>query len=307
MRVSAGDHVEHFIRKSFIGRNLSRLRSKAPVLYSALRQLYWRVFRIRSRHGLARYQIRAVDRFLNWVPENILRQGVLEVGSDLDAKVMRELRASGCPSVLGVNPYFPDGELAAIAPGLPEGCALARKDMRATGLEDASIGAIFSVSVFEHLLEFDQCLLEMYRILVPGGIVYADFGPIWSSSLGHHVCANVDGARASHWEPKLNPLDNFSHLLKSSEEMEALLVGRVPEALGEAIVDWVYASPDINRLFFEDYLRLIEASPFERVHMDVDREHVPGRILAVLRSRYPGYEMFDVRNVEVVLKKRETA
>jgi hypothetical protein len=89
--------------------------------------------------------------------------------------------------------------------------------------------------------------------------------------------------------------------------MEALLVGRVPEALGEAIVDWVYASPDINRLFFEDYLRLIEASPFERVHMDVDREHVPGRILAVLRSRYPGYEMFDVRNVEVVLKKRETA
>lgn len=305
MKHSVGEQVENLIRKSFVGRNLSRLRGSAPVLYTSLRNLYSNVFRIRSKHGLARYQVRAMNRFLNWVPADILRQGVLEVGSDLDAKVMRELQVKGCSKVLGVNPAFTDIELAEIAPGLPEGCSLARSDMRSTRLADASFGAIFSVSVFEHLLELDRCLMEMHRILVPGGIVYADFGPIWSSSLGHHVFANVDGVQARHWDPKLNPLENFSHLMGSPKEMGASLTGRVSDSMREAVVDWVYNSQDINRLFFEDYLRLINASPFEVVHMDVDREYVPQQVLLALRTRYPGYEHFDVRNVELVLKKRE--
>jgi len=305
IKISIGERIEQIIRKSVIGRNLSRMRKSSPFLYASLRNVYSKLFRIRSQHGLARYQVRSMNRFLNWVPADILRQSVLEIGSDLDAKVIRELRAKGCSNLVGVNPAFTDEELLQIAPSLPEGCVLARSDMRSTGLADASFGTIFSVSVFEHLLEFDRCLMEMHRILVPGGIVYADFGPIWSSSLGHHVFANVDGVQARHWDPKLNPLENFSHLLGSPDEMRASLTGRVSDSMCEAIVEWVYTGNDINRLFFEDYIRLIEASPFELVHMDVDREYVPEQVLSDLRVRYPGYVQFDVRNVELVLKKRE--
>jgi len=307
MNFSVAEHVENFIRKSVIGRNLSRMRNRFPFLYTSLRDVYSKLFRIRSQHGLARYQVRVMNRFLSFVPADILRQGVLEVGSDLDAKVIRELRTKGCTKLVGVNPAFTDNELLQIAPDLPEGCVLARSDMRSTGLADESFGAIFSVSVFEHLLEFDRCLLEMHRILVPGGIVYADFGPIWSSSLGHHVFANVDGEQARHWNPKINPLENFSHLLGSSDEMRASLTGRVSDSMRGAIVDWVYSGHDINRLFFEDYLRLIEVSPFELMHLDVDREYVPEQMLRTLRTRYAGYERFDVRNVEMILKKRENA
>jgi hypothetical protein len=88
-----------------------------------------------------------MNRFLNWVPADILRQGVLEIGSDLDAKVIRELRAKGCSNLVGVNPAFTDEELLQIAPGLPEGCVLARSDMRSTGLADASFGASFGFHV----------------------------------------------------------------------------------------------------------------------------------------------------------------
>ncbi|MFH1235599.1 MAG: class I SAM-dependent methyltransferase [Parcubacteria group bacterium] len=298
------EKIDHLIRKSLIGRNLSRVRERAPGLYGTLRDVYSRLFRIDSSYGLARYQIRAVRRFLEFVPDTVIKNGMLEVGSDLDAKVIRELHAIGCPRVVGVNPAFSSEDLGRINPTLPSGCLLVRADMRDTGLPDESLGALFSVSVFEHLLDFERCLAEMHRILVPGGVVYAEFGPIWSSGLGHHVFANVDGVQARHWDPRLNPLDNFSHLLQTRDEMRKALTGRVSSTrLGEAILNWVYEGQDINRLFFEDYCRLVEQSAFELLHMDTDREHVSGETLATLRKRYPEYRVFDVRNVELLLRK----
>lgn len=303
MSSNINEYVDRFIRKSVIGRNLSRIREKTPGLYGALRNVYSRLFKIDSLNELARYQIRAVRRFLEFVPKEVLLKGVLEIGSDLDAKVIRELHGLGCPRIVGVNPVFSSEDLAKFNPTLPSGCVLQCADMRNTEFLDESFGALFSVSVFEHLLDFERCLSEMYRILVPGGVVYAEFGPIWSSSLGHHVFANVNGEKARHWDPGLNPLENYSHLIKTREEMGQAISGKVSKELCEAILNWVYEEQDINRLFFEDYLRMIEQSPFEVIMMDTDREYISDDILSVLRDRHQEYQVFDVRNVEIVLRK----
>lgn len=303
MSSSVNEYVDRFIRKSVIGRNLSRVREKTPWLYGVLRNVYSRLFHIDSSNKLARYQIRAVQRFLKFVPENVLKKGVLEVGSDLDAKVIRELHGLGCPKIVGVNPVFSQEDLNKFNPTLPTGCKLQCADMRNTNFSDESFGALFSVSVFEHLLDFEQCLSEMHRILIPGGMVYAEFGPIWSSSLGHHVFANVNDEKARHWDPKLNPLENHSHLLQSREAMGREISGKVSVELCEAILQWVYEGQDINRLFFEDYLRMIENSPFEVILMDTDHEYISDDILQALKKRHPEYETFDIRNVEIVLRK----
>ncbi|MCX7164832.1 MAG: class I SAM-dependent methyltransferase [Rhodocyclales bacterium] len=297
------ERVDRVIRQSPLGRHLSRLRKLAPRLYTNLRGAYSSLFSLDSKHGLERYQARALRRFVDIVPEVVRRIGVLEIGSDLDGKVLRELQLTGCNYVTGINTAFSDADLAQISPALPSGCTLKRADMRDTGLPDSSLGAVFSVSVFEHLLDFERCLAEMHRILVPGGIVYAEFGPIWSSGLGHHVCATADGQQARHWDPRLNPLADFSHLLQSRDEMRTTIANRVPPRLEEGILGWVYDSDAINRLFFEDYLRLVEESPFEMIQMSTDREHVAADMLATLRMRHPSYQVFDVRNVELVLRK----
>ncbi|MEP3855630.1 MAG: class I SAM-dependent methyltransferase [Porticoccus sp.] len=297
------EYVDHLIRKTSIGSNLSRIREIAPGLYARLRNIYSRLFRIDSVNDLARYQIRAVRRCLTFAPNEMLNKGVLEIGSDLDAKVIRELHALGCPRVVGANPAFTEEDLARFNPTLPAGCLLQRADMRNTGLPDESFGVLFSVSVFEHLLEFERCLSEMFRILVPGGVVYAEFGPVWSSGLGHHVFANVNEERARHWDPRLNPLKNHSHLLLSHDEMSQYLEGKVSKQLSEQILDWIYEREDINRLFYEDYLRIIEQSPFEVAYRSVDRQYIPEETLAVLRVRHPNYHDFAVRNVELVLRK----
>ena len=298
------ESLDLYIRNSVVGRNLSRLRS-SPKLYGFLRSTYSRLFKIRSKNDLAPYQSKAVHRFVKFVPQDLLRAGVLEVGSDVDAKVIRELNSLGATRIIGINPVFTDEELDRFNPLMPPGCSLARGDMRDTGIPDESIGAVFSVAVFEHLLDFDKCLLEMHRILIPGGMVYAHFGPIWSSSLGHHVYANVGEQKARHWDPSLNPLDDHSHLLLSRQEMGSSIAERVPARLSEEILKWVYESNDSNRLFYEDYVRMFEQSPFEIVHLSPEREHIPEKTKSALDQRHgPTYRTFDVRNAEVLLRKK---
>jgi SAM-dependent methyltransferase len=206
--------------------------------------------------------------------------------------------------VIGINPRFEDQKLAKINPGLPDGCSLRKGDIRSTSFPDNSIGAIFSVGVFEHLLNLELCLAEMHRVLMPGGCVYAEFGPIWSSSLGHHVHAAGEGEESKHSDPTKNPIPDYGHLLMSRSELDDYLKGKVPDALRREIIDWVYDKPNINRLFLEDYLRLMRNSDFELVHIGFDREYISEDLLGRLKNKNPGYRIFDVRNLQVLLRKR---
>jgi SAM-dependent methyltransferase len=209
----------------------------------------------------------------------------------------------GWLEVIGINPEFEESRLPEINLSLPDGCTLRKEDIISTGLADESISAIFSVSVFEHLVDFHLCLSEMYRMLTPGGYVYAEFGPIWSSSLGHHVHATIKGEEARHWDPIRNPVPNYGHLLMQRDEMLKYLREHVSDLLANECVNWIYDYPHINRLFLDDYLRFIDNSKFEVVLMEFDREHVPAEKLIQLRETYPQYRTFDVRNIMLVLRK----
>lgn len=303
--MSFGEYIDQRIRKSFFGARLSQFRSSCPGLYKGLRSCYEKMFLYHTAGELSRYQRRALNQFNQAVPAN-LRSGILlEVGSDLDAKVIKELKGFGWSRVIGINPEFDEGTLNGINAALPKGCELRKGDIRTTGLPDGSVGALFSVSVFEHLNDFDICLSEMSRLLVPGGYVYAEFGPIWSSSLGHHVCAIVGDEEARHWDPTRNPVPNYAHLLLKKEEMLQCLKGRASDALADEIVKWIYEKPYINRLLWEDYQRLLNDSDLEVVSIDFDREHVPSGTLDQLRDKYPGYGMFEIKNVRLVLRKNK--
>lgn len=301
--MALNDYIDSIIRKSLIGKYLSGFRSSNPVAYKRFRSYYERVMKFHSKDGLARYQVNAVKHFSQMVPLNILNNSVLEVGSDLDARVIIALKNAGCREVIGINPEFEEEKLIDINSRLPSGCILKKGDLRSTKLPDEAIGAIFSVSVFEHLLDFDHCLSEMYRLLVPGGYVYAEFGPIWSSSLGHHVFANTQDEEARHWDPTKNPVPNYGHLLMDRSTMVNYLKERVSDSLASEIVNWIYDTSYINRLFFEDYIRLIENSNFEVIKMEFDREYIPKDMINKLQSTFPNYKSFDVRNIQLVLRK----
>jgi N-acetylglucosaminyldiphosphoundecaprenol N-acetyl-beta-D-mannosaminyltransferase len=295
--------IDQRLRASWFGHRLGWLRHQSPGTYARLRGVYRRLGAFGVSDGLDAYQRAAIADFMAETPAPLLAAGVLEIGSDTNGRVLRRLAALGVRRLTGLNPALTFAEAGQLSVGLPEGSRFEAVDLRSAGLPDSSYGAIFSVAVFEHLNEFEACLAEMYRLLIPGGRVYAAFGPIWSSSLGHHVFAEADGEQLRHWDPRLNPIEDHSHLLLSAEEMANRIAASRGHALAEAGVEWIYRSDSLNRLFFEDYVAAFSAAPFEVVKLTTDTEEVPARRLAALKNRFPDRSVFNVRNAVVVLQK----
>jgi SAM-dependent methyltransferase len=291
------------VRSSWLGRRAGWLRGRFPGAYSRVRRVYDRLT-ARGRPGaLSASQARALDEFIAMTPASLLKVGVLEIGSDVDGRVLSELLSRGVDRAVGINPLIDADDAARMSARLPAGSSIERLDLRDSGLAASSFGAIFSIAVFEHLLDFDACLSEMHRLLVPGGRVYAAFGPIWSSSLGHHVFADVEGVHLRHWDPERNPIEDHAHLLLGEDELRRQIARTRGDALADAAIEWIYRGDSLNRLFYEDYTAAFERSLLRVIRLTPDREHVPDKRLRDLRAKHPGFGVFDVRNAEVILER----
>ena len=53
---------------------------------------------------------------------------------------------------------------------------------------DQTFDAIFSTNVFEHVMQPAAMLKEIRRVLKPGGRFISQFGPLFYSPLGYHLC-----------------------------------------------------------------------------------------------------------------------
>lgn len=273
------------------------LRAANPALYRQLNRLRKRVL-ARGR-DLDGYQALAFDRFAKRLP--LAGKCILEIGSDRDSKLLRAFVSAGASQVRGVNN---DPEIFGGSSELQDGeIRLQQAAAEALPFSDRTFDAVFSVAAFEHILDLPKALVELHRVLRPGGIVYSNFGPIWSSCKGHHVRARAGKEFAWHADPERNPLPDFSHLLMHPDELRAALRGRVSAALEAAIVDWVYFDRGINRLFYADYEREFARCPLRLESLVPERDPVAPQLRRVLEFRYPQEKAFDVTNMEVVLLK----
>jgi SAM-dependent methyltransferase len=229
---------------------------------------------------------------------------VLEIGSDVEGRALKELASRGIRNLVGLNiDVDPTAHVDPVRNGLYR---IIKGDVRQLPFKDESISAILSITAFEHVNNFDVALREMYRVLKPGGILYSDFGPIWSCSIGHHVFAIVDGVEARHWKPGKNPVPHFAHLTMEPERlrMEVLRKDWVFPKLADAIVHYIYRGDAINRLFFEDYVKCFQESAFIIHELTPVREHV-ARALQLQLQVATGRSDFSVRMVEVLLQKTD--
>jgi SAM-dependent methyltransferase len=302
--MSVFTEIDRRLRHSVLARAQPFIRARAPWLHKTL--LFGRdaLLPFRSRYGLTRYQHSAIERFYGFEPD--LSGPVLEIGSDLQGSVLKELAHRGIRRLIGLNV-----EVAFPAPDVrrkdSERYEMIQGDVRRLPFKDGSISSIISIMAFEHIHDFDRALGEMHRVLKPGGTVYSDFGPIWSCSIGHHVYAIVDGVEARHWKPGKNPVPHFAHLLMGPSALRAALLQKswVFPRLADAIVHWIHEGDGVNRVFYEDYVKFFDRSPFTVRHLVPVIEHVPKDLQRRLEIAYPGYTQFSARMVEVVLQKAD--
>ncbi len=130
--------------------------------------------------------------------------------------------------------------------------------MDATSLRfpDDTFDCAISISTFEHILDIEGALMELHRVLRPGGTLFLNFEPLWTSASGHHL---------HHFGDWSNIVPPWGHLLWDSQRMEAELgpswPGNASLTIHEAL-EWIYQSDAINRLSASDYRRAFAESPF---------------------------------------------
>lgn len=253
---------------------------------------------------LADYQRQALQRFIRALSPHATN--ILEIGSDLAGNVAQNLASvTGC-EVVGVNPSpeFPrlpaDGQLR-------KSIRLLRTDGRCIPLPDNSVDGVFTVATIEHVADVEQLYSEVYRVLKPGGVLFADFAPIWSSYNGHHTYAVVDGKEARYWKAGRNPVPDFAHLLWLPDQMrEFLHAGPCDDALVEPIVDWIYFGDGVNRLFLEDHISALFGSQLICERLKLKSGSPPDPVTErKLTTRYGPKVRFDVAGVEATMRKTE--
>jgi SAM-dependent methyltransferase len=228
---------------------------------------------------------------------------VFEIGSDSSAEFLGAVLAAGARFAAGVNPVI-EREIRR------SDLALLHGDARKTTFPSGSFDLVASMSVFEHVHGLNEVLVEAHRLLAPGGLLVAEFAPIWSAAWGHHLWLYHDG-EVVDWNT--HPLPPYAHLLMSEEELSEWAHRRYRDAeLAQKIAHFVFHSQEQNRLFFSDYVQLFAKSPFEVVCIsgfgDIPHPRQMPRCdypetFRTLRIRYPDKGGFGYHGMRVILNK----
>lgn len=166
-----------------------------------------------------------------------------------------------------------------------------------------SFDAIFSIACFEHVQRFPDALEAAFLALKPGGVLFSLFAPIWSAHDGHHLPVLFD-AMGQKLKFSSSPIPPWGHLTMTPPELHQYLLRHTDRATADRMIYFIFQSPHINRLFAEDYVRYVQASPFEVLRLEgVFPSHVPAGTQAVLERLYPRYRYFSNNGMLMLLRR----
>jgi len=234
---------------------------------------------------------------------------VAEVGGAFPAELLADHRVARWYSI------DPNREADADAVGPREVIAAPAEQMP---LPDESVDAVFSSNAFQ-FVDVPAVLAQARRVLRPGGLLYAHFGPIWSGVDGHQLeYVSYQGRQLEFWEDTLLP--PWAHLAYSRDELRALLRSGLPEDLADLLVWHVHDSDTVNRAYFEDYvaaalgsgLRWVEIAASDHLDYEIAPPAYDPRLVraveketltAELSARRGTPTQLGIRDVLMVLRK----
>lgn len=294
---------------------------KNPTHHYTLDEIFTQVLPSNSEipllnQNLSTYQLDAISRLPVYF--DIKDFDILEIGAD-EGNCLNELVKSGTKRMLGINNWCAEEEdklsnarfeltqSEQLITRLSKQIVLSYGDIRQLAIADNSFDLIFSIATFEHIQALDEALIEMHRLLKPKGFIYANFGPVWSGAIGHHLWCEIEGRtlQFSEEEHYADVLQRHEHLLYSAAELKQKLSANYSDSFINELLYRIYEHPHINRYSYADYRKIIMNSPFKVLAFkklwQIPTEE---KMLSKLQQKY-GYTIdFNCSSLEIVLQKQ---
>jgi ubiquinone/menaquinone biosynthesis C-methylase UbiE len=154
-------------------------------------------------------------------------------------------------------------------------------------IEDGCIDVIGSDAVFEHLKNLQDVLKEFYRILAPGGVLYATFGPLWYGYGGDHV-SGYDQITSGYNHLILPPKEYQSYLQGMGQQIHSEDDGRT----------WI--EHDLfSRLKPSEYLSLIESAGFQRLFISAIVD--PRAVECIHDPKFNSGDLLNIDELDLVI------
>jgi SAM-dependent methyltransferase len=189
---------------------------------------------------------------------------ILDLGCGFGGRTVR-YKEMGARSVVGIEPHQQciDEALAFASTRGASISALAGTAERLP-LENNSVDAITSYDVFEHVEFLAKTLAECYRVLRPGGVVYAVFPPFHHPTGGSHL----HGYASNSLAPQL--LFSCAALRKALFHLrEEGVISYIPTLRPTDVL------PQLNGATVRQFMRMLKSVPFsgKRVRLDPIRSN----------------------------------
>ena len=143
-------------------------------------------------------------------------------------------------------------ERARVVAGSPAGTVeFVEDDVTASSLEPASFDAIVSFEVLEHVADPVAAFGAMARLLRPGGLMYHDYNPFFSSIGGHSLAtldfpwghARLDPSDVERYLREMRPAEAEQGLRFYRENLNRMSLAGLREAIAAAGLEIVVIEP----------------------------------------------------------------
>lgn len=157
----------------------------------------------------------------------------------------------------------------------------------------------FSLCSFEHIHRLNLALRNIYYSLRKEGVLFTEFGPIFSCKYGSHYWYDA----SSNFNEQ-EPILDYKHLLMDNMELLVFLLENFSQEKANMIHHHFKYSERINRLFYEDYVKYMELSDFRNYKLvPLTRIKVDEELRDRLMKKYPGYSDFSTYNIQIYAQK----
>ena len=120
----------------------------------------------------------------------------------------------------------------------------------------------YSINAFEHIADLRTTLDRVQQSLIPGGVLFTVFGPIWSADIGHHLSIPTDQGPLGMFDGILQP---WEHLTSTPAQICERIEPRLGAKTARRVIEYVFNYPDLNRLTESDYASILRASDLRPV------------------------------------------